>query len=207
MNLLTQNSKLKKTSKHFGVNVWNFNIPAHTDPDTGKRTCPFAGECANWCYASWQNKRHGYSYPNAKKSAVAKYNATKSEHFVDMMVGDILRRKCDYVRVHDAGDYYSPQYRDKWFSIARRLPNVKFYSYTKSLPFFRDVDIPPNFDIIFSYGGKLDDSIDTSTERHSKVFPTADDLSIAGYVDTSDYDLFATKWFSPSNHKVGLIKH
>ena len=32
MELLTQNSKLKKTSKEFGVRVFNFGIPAFSDP-------------------------------------------------------------------------------------------------------------------------------------------------------------------------------
>ena len=51
MELLTQNSKLKKTSKEFGKRVFNFGIPAFADPETGKRTCPFAGSCAKICYA------------------------------------------------------------------------------------------------------------------------------------------------------------
>ena len=35
MELLTQNSKLKKTSKEFGKRVFNFGIPAFSDPETG----------------------------------------------------------------------------------------------------------------------------------------------------------------------------
>jgi len=27
------------------------------------------------------------------------------------------------------------------------------------------------------------------------------------YVNASEYDLYATKWFSPDNHKVGLMFH
>ena len=51
MNLLTQNSKLKKTSKAVGLKVMNFGIPALVDPESGRRTCPFAGSCAKYCYA------------------------------------------------------------------------------------------------------------------------------------------------------------
>ena len=44
MNLLTQNSKLKRTSKALGVRVFNFGIPAYKSA-SGKLTCPMAKDC------------------------------------------------------------------------------------------------------------------------------------------------------------------
>ena len=41
MNLLTQNTKLKRTSKQLGLRVFNFGIPAYKSA-SGKLTCPFA---------------------------------------------------------------------------------------------------------------------------------------------------------------------
>ena len=38
MNLLTQNSKLKKTSKALGLRVFNFGIPAYKSA-SGRLTC------------------------------------------------------------------------------------------------------------------------------------------------------------------------
>ena len=48
MNLLTQNSKIKKTSKHFGVKLMNFGIPAYKSA-SGKLTCPMADACVKFC--------------------------------------------------------------------------------------------------------------------------------------------------------------
>ena len=45
MSLLTQNSKLKKTSKMNNLRVFNFGIPAQD-------TCIWSGDCKKFCYAS-----------------------------------------------------------------------------------------------------------------------------------------------------------
>jgi len=124
------------------------------------------------------------------------------------MVSAIRRkRKLDVVRIHDAGDFYSPEYRDKWLEVMRVCDDKQFYAYTKSLPFFRDIDLPDNFSITFSLGGTLDDTIDFDTERHSRIFDTVDDLLEAGYVDCSKHDLYTTHFISPDNHRSGLINH
>lgn len=203
MNLLTQNSKLKKTSKAVGLKVMNFGIPALVDPDSGRRTCPFAGSCAKFCYA----QKGAYTWSNVKPAFIRRYEATKCDDFVDVMIAEVKRTKADMIRVHDSGDYYSREYIEKWFAIARALPHVRFYSYTKSVPLFlgRD-DIPPNYDIIFSEGGTRDHLIDTAKHRHARIFDTYDDMNAAGYVDAMASDVMATKWFNDSN-KVGLVFH
>ena len=50
MNLLTQNSKIKKTAKHFDVKLFNFSIPAYKSK-SGEITCPMADKCVKFCYA------------------------------------------------------------------------------------------------------------------------------------------------------------
>ena len=207
LNLLTQNTKMKKTSEHFGLGVYNFTIPAHRDPETGRTTCPFAGECKAFCYANWQT-RYGYSFDASKTASALKYELTKTDDFVDEMVSAIRRkRKLDVVRIHDAGDFYSPEYRDKWLEVMRVCHDKQFYGYTKSLPFFRGIDLPDNFSITFSLGGTLDDTIDFDTERHSRIFDTVDELLEAGYVDCHTHDLYTTHFISPDNHRSGLLKH
>jgi hypothetical protein len=118
----------------------------------------------------------------------------------------VRRKKVDFLRIHDSGDYYSPAYLEKWLQIARNNPQTKFYSYTKSVPLFENVELPENFDVIFSQGSKVDFLIEPETMRHSKIFKSAEELTIAGYVDASKIDLYATKWYN-KNHKVGLIFH
>jgi len=201
MNLLTQNSKLKKTSKKFGLRVFNFGIPAYKTAD-GKVTCPFADSCVKFCYA----RKGAYIWSNVKPAFEKRYKLTKQDDFIDIMVAEILKKKVDYVRVHDSGDFYSPSYLQKWLDIAKKLPNVRFYAYTNSIKMVKDIELTDNWDIIFSDSGKQVDLIDKDNDRHTKIFHSHEALISAGYTDTSEFDLYATKWFNKTN-KVGLIIH
>ena len=201
MNLLTQNSKLKKTSKHFNKRVFNFGIPAYKSK-SGKITCPFAGECVKFCYA----QKGTYVWSNVSPAFEKRYELSKTDGFINLMINEIIKKKVEFVRVHDSGDYYSKEYLNKWFTIAERLPKVKFYSYTNSVKMIKDASIPNNFDFIFSDSGKQKDLIDTENDRHAKIFSSLEDLQRAGYVDASNYDLYATKWQSDSK-RIGLIYH
>ena len=201
MNLLTQNSKLKDTSKTMGVRVFNFGIPAYKSA-SGKLTCPFAKDYVKFCYA----RKGAYTWGNVKPAFEKRYELSKTDEFVDAMIAEILKKKPDYVRVHDSGDYYSEAYLKKWLMIAELLPDVRFYSYTNSVAMLQKTKLPNNFDIIYSDSGKQVDLIDRAIHRHTRIFDSLEDLEQAGYVNASKSDLYATKWYS-NNHRVGLIKH
>jgi hypothetical protein len=201
MNLLTQNSKLKKTSKALGVRVFNFGIPAYKSA-SGKLTCPFADECVKFCYA----RKGAYIWGNVKPAFEKRYELSKTDQFVGAMYNEIVKKKPDYVRVHDSGDYYSKAYLKKWIDIALLFPEVKFYSYTNSVLMLKAADLPSNFDIIFSDSGKQRKHINAIHDRHTKIFKSEAELEAAGYVNASKVDLYATKWFNDTN-KVGLVFH
>ena len=133
MNLLTQNSKIKKTSKKFGVRLFNFGIPAYKSV-SGKITCPFAGDCVKFCYA----KKGAYIWSNVKPAFEKRYELTKTDDFVNKMNEEIAKKKPDYVRVHDSGDYYSPAYLRKWLAVAIHNSRVRFYSYTNSIQMLKE---------------------------------------------------------------------
>lgn len=65
-------------------------------------------------------------------------------------------------RVHIGGDYFNQAYFDAWLTTARMRPNMLFYSYTKSVNFWvnRLKQIPKNFSLVASRGGKHDHLID-----------------------------------------------
>jgi hypothetical protein len=205
-NLLgTGNSKLQKTAKEFGVRIFNFSIPAGNDKKSGKITCPFAGSCLKLCYA----KRGMYRFGNVERALTKRYEASKEDNFVQTItdeLGKVKKDKQTYVRIHDSGDFYSPAYFAKWLEIARLNPSVRFYAYTKSHSFIRGIELPENFDLIFSLGSKNDELINQDTERHSKIFYSSDEMQAQGYTDSSYLDLVATKWIT-ENHKIGLIIH
>ena len=201
MNLLTQNSKLKKTSKELGLRVFNFGIPAYKSA-SGKLTCPMADACVKFCYA----KKGAYIWSNVQPAFEKRYQLSKTDEFVDAMNNEIRKKKPDYVRVHDSGDYYSPKYLKKWIQIANDNPSVKFYSYTNMVEMMLKTSLPGNYDIIFSDSGKQKHLIDEKKHRHTKIFSNVDDLTSSGYSNASKIDLHATRWFSKTN-KVGLVFH
>ena len=201
MELLTQNTKLKSTSKEMNKRVFNFGITAYKSM-SGKLICPFAKDCVKFCYA----QKGAYSWSNVKPAFEKRYEITKTDNFIDLMNSEIKKKKVDFLRIHDSGDFYSKAYIQKWFTIANDNPNVKFYAYTKSFILFQGLTIPDNLDIIFSEGGKHDNLINTKVDRHARIFDNKQELIKQGYIDASKNDLMATKFFNKSN-KVGLIFH
>ena len=201
MQLLTQNGKLKKTSKLMGFKVVNFGLPAYKSI-TGRVICPMADGCIKFCYA----RKGAYIWGNVKPAFEKRYELSKTDDFISAIHTEIQRKKPKFVRVHDSGDYYSREYLAKWFQIAKQNPQVNFYSYTNMIDMVKKADIPSNYDFIFSNSGKQVDLIDKSIDRHTEIFKTADELVAAGYANASENDLYATRWFNKTN-KVGLIYH
>jgi hypothetical protein len=199
------NTKLQKTAKEFNVRIFNFSIPAGNDKKSGKITCPFAGSCLKLCYA----KRGMYRFGNVERALTKRYEASKEDNFVQTITDELAKVKKDkqiYIRIHDSGDFYSPSYFNKWLTIARLNPSVRFYAYTKSHSFIRGIELPENFDLIFSLGSKNDELINQETERHSKIFYSSEEMEQQGYTDSSYLDIVATKWVT-ENHKIGLLIH
>lgn len=210
MDLLTQNGKMKKSSRNGITNV-NWTIPAFQSL-TGLKTCPNAGLCATGCYA----RQGAYMFGNVRRAHEAKLELTQNDTFVGMMIADIERwlKKRNVknlkVRIHDAGDFYSLEYLNRWIKIMSHFEKydnrVTFYAYTKQVKMFQTekARIPSNFRAIFSFGGKQDALIDVNTERHARVFESLDALKSAGYVDGTDDDMIAA---NGESLKVGLCYH
>ena len=86
--LLTQNAKLKKTSKKLGLRVFNFGLPAYKSV-TGKIICPMADACIKFCYA----RKGAYIWSNVKPTFERRYQATLQDNFIELMQDEIDRRK------------------------------------------------------------------------------------------------------------------
>jgi len=199
MKLLTQNSKLKKTSIENKMRVLNFSLPAYKTI-TGKTVCPFAKDCVKYCYAQKGN----YKYPSVIKGLNNRYELSKTAEFVPKMNATIILERPTHVRIHDSGDFYSIAYLNKWIQIANDNKEVIFYAYTKSIKFFVDgLLLPKNLKIIFSEGSKTDNLIDVNKHRHARIFKSKELLKAAGYIDASNNDLKAIT----SNKRVGLVYH
>jgi hypothetical protein len=202
MKLLTQNSDLKKTG------IFGWTIPAHmvtlTD-GTRFNTCPNAGVCGAFCYA----KSGTYNFSNVKKAHIEKLELilNNAEKFVSMMNDELSNKKYNnkFVRIHDAGDFFAEWYAQLWIDIAKINPNVTFYTYTKEVQLFKSLqNIPNNFIVIYSFGGKQDYLIDIDNDRHSDVFTNYEEMIAQGYIDIAYDDKQAA---INVNHKIGLYRN
>jgi hypothetical protein len=196
MQLLTQNSKIKKSKKR----TFNFGIPAFKSAN-GMFTCPNAGACAKGCYAL----AGAYRFSNVAQAFERRLAVTQSNEFIDLMLKEIDDCKAERIRIHDSGDFYSEEYLDKWVKIMVARPNVEFYAYTKMVSMFKKRlnSLPKNFKLVFSFGGTEDKLIDVNKDRHSLVFENESDLKRAGYADASNQDDIALG----KNPRIGLVYH
>jgi len=192
------NSKVSKL-KTYG-RVVSFGIPAYASRD-GFRTCPLAGACAAVCYA----RQGAYVFKNVQDAREhnLKYARGNKRSFVRMAIRDLIALKVKLVRVHDSGDMFNSSYLNAWFNIARALPSIRFYTYTKmiSLDWTKR---PSNFAVTFSEGGLLDHEIDKS-QSHSRIFASNKDRQAAGYLNGNRTDWLAVQ--AKPGTKIGLVYH
>ena len=81
-------------------------------------------------------------------------------HTTNLIQRSLNSIEFDVMRVHVGGDYFSKRYLEAWIEIAKNNPSKIFYSYSKSLHFFKQFALPENLVLTASRGGKHDDLID-----------------------------------------------
>jgi len=191
MKLLTQNSKLKKTSLLTGKKTLDFALPALT-------TCPYAKDCKKYCYAN----KGFYTWPVVKAKHTANFAATKYPNFTHNMFDEIVMSEAEAIRIHSSGDFYNYTYFEKWLNIIKALPHVTFYAYTKSIIIVEKYKIPDNLTLIYSFGGMYDERINKETDKHAIVLQKNEKMP-KGYVSASDNDHVTLA----NNNKISLNIH
>lgn len=103
-------------------NMGSWNIPA-------VKTCPYAtNACKSVCYV----KKGTFSFPSNQAIYQRNYQLSRSKSFIKTIIQEIRNSGVRYFRVHASGDFYSADYVMKWVEIARKVPDVTFYAYTRS---------------------------------------------------------------------------
>jgi hypothetical protein len=184
--LLKQNEKIThsggETAQYF-----NIGLPAlkglAVNEKTGDfivvDTCPGAGACKVYCYA----KKGGYVQWKASSMSQTKVLnfllndpqgfKAKLESEIQTEVDKFAKKGAKVViRWHDAGDFFSPDYVDLAYSVARKFPQVDFYAYTK-MAGVATGNKPDNFKMNFSMGATPDQEkqIQPKSTKHSTVVP------------------------------------
>ncbi len=116
--------------------------------------------------------------------------------------------KLDLVRIHESGDFWCPQYFLAWLQVARSFPDMKLYAYTKELQLWLDYydEVPDNFYLTASAGGKLDHLIEPNKDKFKRiayVVYTEQEAADRGLsIDHDDSHCFGDKPFALLLHGV-----
>jgi len=174
-------------------NIQTFSLPSgyscpgasaclsKADKETGKIT-DGAG-CQFRCFSASQE----CLFRNVRESRWNNFELLRNAKTVEAMKALIIQSLPStpfqvVVRIHVAGDFFSQTYFDAWLEVAKEKKNFLLYAYTKSLPFWvaRLADIPSNFILTASFGGKFDDMIEAHNLRYAKVVYTEEQAAALG---------------------------
>jgi len=154
-------------------NVYSVSIPSGRS-----ETCPYADKCKAYvdngkivsnddyidyrCYSASMEA----VYPAQLKSRDYNFellkNCNKDTQELTNLINASIPIEAHIIRIHVGGDFYSQPYFDAWLNVAMLNPHRRFYSYTKSLPFWvnrlSSISIGnfPNLELIASRGGTKD---------------------------------------------------
>jgi len=174
------NAKLKALVKKLGKTLKTFSLPSGW-------TCPAAKECLSKADRQTGKITDGKEtqfrcfqasseaiYPSLRKMVWHNFDLIKNKigdgiDAVADLICDSLPKKFDILRVHVGGDYFSKKYLQAWIEVAKRNPDKLFYSYSKSLHFFKEFALPENLVLTASRGGKYDDLIDAHAFKEAVV--------------------------------------
>lgn len=108
------------------------------------------------------------------------YNDKVNEIFTLLKLSLPNLNKWSILRLHVGGDIFCQEYFDALIKLANAYPDKIFYAYTKSIHFWikRLNDIPSNFKLTASYGGKYDDLIDKYNLKSVKVIMSEEEAEM-----------------------------
>lgn len=175
LSFSTGNAKLRKSKTAV------FSLPAGF-------TCPGACDCLAWfdrdenklkdgpkskfrCFAASSEAAWSSVRKSVDKNLALLKQAKTIPAMAELIDMSLPSRYYENIRIHADGDFYNQSYFKAWLEVARRNPKRIFYAYTKSLPIWianRD-DIPENFVLTASLGGKWDALIEPNGLRSAKV--------------------------------------
>lgn len=154
-------------------------------------TCPFASDCLSRvienengirklvdgpntvfrCFSASQEIAFPALY-NLRNGNFLNLRGLKTGEMAEIIALD-MPHDMGVCRIHVGGDFFNEAYMLAWADIARQYPNILFYAYTKSLPYWvrnkKEFSNIENFVLTASRGGRRDDLILEYNLRNVKV--------------------------------------
>lgn len=155
---------------------------------SGKRSIQDGPATQFRCFSASQEVVYTNVYKQRKHNFDT-LRACKDSASMFRMLAESLPKNAGVIRIHVAGDFFKQDYFDAWLSVALCKPDTLFYAYTKSLPYWvaRMDQIPANFVLTASRGGRRDDLIDAKKLRSVKVVFSESEAAAAGLeIDHTD---------------------
>ena len=141
------------------------------------------------CFSASQEATFSTAYNKRKRN----FDTLRGLHLNDTIhqLNSSLPKNAGIVRIHVAGDFFSPDYMFAWINVAMMNPNVLFYAYTKSISYWMRhnefISRLDNFILTASRGGRQDHLIDQHSLREAKVVFSEEEANALGYeIDHTD---------------------
>jgi len=203
MSTQTNLLKFQRGNAKLGRDIFTFSLPAG-------HSCPFANDCLSKADKLTGKLTDG---PETKfrcfaASAEAVYPAVRAArwHNFDMLkklstdraaalILESLPARAGIVRIHVSGDFFNESYFMAWVKVAAARPEVTFYAYTKSLMYWVNhiKEVPSNFILNASEGGKLDAQISEHGLKFAKVVYSPEEAAALGLeIDHTDEAAYKT---------------
>jgi hypothetical protein len=166
-------------------------------------TCPGAEQClakvGRWtghmsngpkqkfkCYSAV-----GERYPSVRERYWTNFDAVRGKKASEVaaVLAGCFPKNAKRCRVHTAGDFFSEEYFLGWMQFAASRPDVQFWAFTKSLPFWvgNMGAVPSNMEVQASYGGRWDSMIEEHGLKYAKVVWSPEEAQVLGLsIDTND---------------------
>jgi hypothetical protein len=126
-----------------------FNLPARV-------TCPGRTElCSRICYALKAERQYKAVLPARRDNLAASRDPGFPERMIALIKEAAKRGRIKRFRVHESGDFYNQSYLNAWYTIARAVPGIRFYAYTKSYSRLDFSARPANFWLLASDADRI----------------------------------------------------
>lgn len=178
--------KFVKNKKYYTGEVYEWNLP------TGS-TCPFAMECKvtvdrhTGKFDVEKGQYRCYAASPERFPAVREHRWNNFEFIKNGGIPEIPK-DCKAIRVHSSGDFFNQKYFDLWVQLALDNPDVEIWAYTKSLQYWvnRLPDIPKNFTLTASFGGRQDSLINEYSLKNVIVYNQLESVPADRPIDIND---------------------
>ena len=190
MKFSPANAKLVKLYKNRHLKKWlTNNRKIYSFDLLSGHSCPFAKDCLAKVVLQDDGKKklvdgpdteyrcfsasQEVIFPGVYNSRSGNFEALRGKNTEEIftLLSEALPKNAGIIRIHVAGDFFSPDYFKAWVGLAILNPEILFYAYTKSLSYWvANIDlIPENMVLTASRGGRLDRMIDDYGLRSVKV--------------------------------------